>query len=478
LVFDDGITDRTLSISDAEVIEGNAGPVIARFFVTLSAPSSQTITVQYATADGTAQAPGHYLAIPLTMLTFLPGEVSQPIDVMVLGDDLFESDERFFVNLSNPTIATLLDAQGLGTIRNDDPRRTRPDFDLDELDGGNGFKMSGSTPGSRIGWSVSSAGDVNGDGIDDLILAGTDRAYVVFGSRDEFPADLDLSTLDGTNGFTLTGAAPDELRGLTVSAAGDVNGDGLADLIIGASLTDAGGADTGAAYVVLGKVTPFAASISLPTLNGTDGFRLRGSVPGNRAGLSVSGAGDVNGDGFDDVIIGGTAASPSLFGVSYVFFGHGGPFAADFDLNTVSGGNGFKIIYPLSFDDDGMMVSGAGDVNGDGLADLLVGTPGTDAGGKDTGACYVIFGQTSFPISVATSALDGTNGFRLTGPTIGDRLGYSVGSAGDVNNDGFADLIVGARGSGRVAPCPARPSWCSAARAALVRILISACSMA
>ena len=124
LVVDDGIIGRNLSIDDVTIIEGDIGTKIARFTVSLSIPSFLTISVQYATANGTAIEPGDYTALGLTTLTFLPNEVSKVVDVTISGDGMVEGAETFFVNLTNPSNATLTDAQGLGTIQNDDVLRT------------------------------------------------------------------------------------------------------------------------------------------------------------------------------------------------------------------------------------------------------------------------------------------------------------------------------------------------------------------
>jgi hypothetical protein len=125
------------------------------------------------------------------------------------------------------------------------------------LDGSNGFKISGSGESDFSGQSASAAGDVNGDGFDDLIVGaqGTGPAanYVVFGKASEFTANLNVSALDGSNGFKLRGIARNDIFRESVSAAGDVNGDGFSDLIIGAQYAYADGFDTGASYVVFGK---------------------------------------------------------------------------------------------------------------------------------------------------------------------------------------------------------------------------------
>ena len=122
-------------------------------------------------------------------------------------------------------------------------------------------------------------------------------------ARPGFAANLDLSTLDGRNGFKLSGVARRPER-LSVASAGDVNGDGFADLIVGAAMPIRTAVDSGASYVVFGKAAGFAANLDLSTLDGTNGFKLSGAAAGDQCGFSVASAGDVNGDGFADLIVG------------------------------------------------------------------------------------------------------------------------------------------------------------------------------
>jgi hypothetical protein len=278
-------------------------------------------------------------------------------------------------------------------------------LDLATLDGTNGFRLDGIDADDRSGDRVSSAGDVNGDGFDDLIIGawgsdpgGDSRAgesYVVFGKSSGFTSALDLSTLNGTNGFRLDGIDVNDWSGLAVSSAGDVNGDGFDDLIIGAHLADPGGdSAAGESYVVFGKSSGFPTAVDLSTLNGTDGFRLDGIDAGDESGRSVSSAGDVNGDGFDDLIIGALYADPggdSSAGESYVVFGKSSGFTAAIDLSTLNGTNGFRLDGIDAGDNSGHSVSSAGDVNGDGFDDLIIGAPGSDPGGDSrAGETYVV----------------------------------------------------------------------------------------
>ena len=334
---------------------------------------------------------------------------------------------------------------------------------LSSLDGTTGFVLTGIDPGDLSGWSVSSAGDVNGDGFDDLIIGALTEdprgqgsqgeTYVVFGKSGGFASSIALSSLDGTTGFVLLGIDPGDRSGWSVSSAGDVNGDGYNDVIVGAIEADQTGTNAeGETYVVFGQSGGFASSVALSSLDGTTGFVLTGIDPDDRSGSSVSSAGDVNGDGFDDLIIGASGADQTGTddeGETYVVFGRSGGFASSIALSTLDGTTGFVLTGIDPSDESGIAVSGAGDVNGDGFDDLIIGAHRADQeGGTSHGETYVQFGRSDgFASSIALSSLDGTTGFVLTGIDPNDRSGISVSGAGDVNGDGFDDLIVGANRS-------------------------------
>jgi Ca2+-binding RTX toxin-like protein len=329
-------------------------------------------------------------------------------------------------------------------------------IDLSSVDGTTGFRLSGAAVQDHSGFSVASAGDVNGDGFADVIV-GAHRAdphgsssgasYVVFGKASGFAANVDLSSLDGTAGFKLSGEAAADYSGSSVASAGDVNGDGFADVIVGAFYADPHGSKSGASYVVFGQASGFAANIDLSSLDGTIGFKLSGAAAGDYSGYSVASAGDVNGDGFADVIVGAFYADPhgSASGASYVVFGKASGFAANIDLSSLDGASGFKLSGVAAADYSGLSVASAGDVNGDGFADLIIGAFYADPHGSKSGASYVVFGKASgFAANIDLSSLDGITGFKLSGAAAGDKSGLSLASAGDVNGDGFADVIVGA----------------------------------
>ena len=336
-------------------------------------------------------------------------------------------------------------------------------LDLSTLDGSNGFILNGVSGSDQSGRSVSSAGDVNGDGYDDLIIGGhraqsggssrAGEAYVVYGgaSAPGTGGMLNLSALDGSNGFTLNGSDFSDYAGRSVSSAGDVNGDGYDDLVIGAYRADPNGQNSGETYVVYGG--PGAPGtdgvLALSDLDGANGFTLNGVDRRDESGFSVSSAGDVNGDGYDDLIIGADVADPNgeSSGEAYVVYGGATGTERVRELSDLDGTNGFILNGIDANDQSGRSVSSAGDVNGDGYDDLIIGAFNADPNGDNSGETYVVYGGAGAPgINgvLELSALDGTNGFTLAGIDTTDRSGVSVSSAGDVNGDGYDDLIIGA----------------------------------
>ncbi|HEY9815870.1 MAG TPA: integrin alpha, partial [Candidatus Obscuribacterales bacterium] len=210
-----------------------------------------------------------------------------------------------------------------------------------------------------------------------------------------FDPVLNLADLNGSNGFRIDGVAEGDLSGRSVSRAGDINGDGVDDLIIGAPGATPNGTNSGTSYVVFGREGGFSSTLNLSTLDGNNGFRIDGVAEGDFSGRSVSRAGDINGDGIDDVIIGTLGADPNgtNSGASYVVFGSEQEFSSTLNLSTLDGNNGFRIDGVAAFDLSGYSVSRAGDINGDSIDDLIIGAPGAAPNGTNSGSSYVVFGR-------------------------------------------------------------------------------------
>ncbi len=328
---------------------------------------------------------------------------------------------------------------------------------LSALNGTNGFKLDGENNGDRSSWSVS-AGDINADGYSDMLIgawgysAGYNkgRSYVVFGGSQVGKGNngvILLSSLNGTNGFKMDGENNLDWSGDSGFVTDDINGDGYKDLIVGATLYPASNAK-GRIYIVFGGPNvQSSGDILLSSLNGTNGFKLDGENNKDNSGNSVSTAGDINGDGHADLLIGAYGYPAGNYkGRSYIMFGGSGVGSSgDILLSSLNGTNGFKLDGENNNDQSSYSVSAAGDINGDGIADLVIGAVGYPAGNYK-GRSYIMFGGSGVGSSgdILLSSLNGTNGFKLDGENNNDQSGCSVSVAGDINGDGYGDLLVGA----------------------------------
>ncbi len=307
----------------------------------------------------------------------------------------------------------------------------------------------------RLGISVAGAGDLNGDGFDDVAMGadqnndgpGADNAgavYILYGGS-ALSANY---RLDGTgvNVTVLGKAALDGLgkslggaQGSPIGSGGDINSDGLDDLIVGAPLNNDGGSDDeGAVYVLFGG-TSLASTIEL---NGTGvAITLIGTSTNDYIGETVSGIGDINQDGFSDFAAGGGFADEvgADTGMLYIVYGRSSFTVTTID--TQAAGQDVSIAGKVLGDRFGDTVFSAGDVNDDGFHDVIMGALSNDDNGTSAGAAYLLYGGSSLSSSIRLNeaGVDVT----FLGKAANSLFGITVASVGDVNNDGFPDLLFG-----------------------------------
>ena len=263
--------------------------------------------------------------------------------------------------------------------------------------------FTGQTVGSKFGISVSGAGDVNGDGYSDVVIGAsgfntnTGKAYIYYGG----------SSMDTIPDVTINGSALNDNFGISVSGAGDINGDGYSDVLIGAD----------GAFMNYGEIKLFYGSTSMDNIPDYS----NGGSTNSKLGHSVSAAGDLNGDGYSDFIAGAYGYNSST-GIAYIFYG-GAVFPGNVNL-TLSGEN--------TNNNFGYSVSSAGDVNGDGYSDIIIGAYQYNV---SQGKAYIYYGGI---------IMDNSADVILYSEFSNNYFGYSVSNAGDVNNDGYSDVIVGA----------------------------------
>ena len=363
--------------------------------------------------------------------------------------------------------------------------------DLHNTNGNKGFIIPGKAAGDRLGSEVYSAGDFNGDGIDDLVVTATDagipltdaysyydsdrrgKAYIVFGQKNSKQTTFDLDNLNGNNGFSVSGLDAEHNLGNAVSA-GDLNGDGIDDLVLGAAnaglnVTSYGysySENNGEAYVIFGQRNGFDSDFDLNSLNGNNGFILKGIDPSDLLGTAVASAGDLNGDGIDDLAVSAIGAGQAVTndsgftysdsrGEVYVVFGKNNGFVSRLNLFNLNGSDGFVLKGKDANDSLGGSLSNGGDINGDGIDDLIIGasnagnvlnSPFANGHSDKRGEVYVLFGsrngfQSNFNVA---DRLNGNQGFMLSGIGTEDNLGSDVSNIGDLNGDGIDELIVSA----------------------------------
>ncbi|MBL0358640.1 MAG: FG-GAP repeat protein [Chitinophagaceae bacterium] len=291
---------------------------------------------------------------------------------------------------------------------------------IDPISSSPSATMETNQANAQMGISISSAGDVNGDGYSDVIVGAhlydngqTDegRAYIYHGS--------DTGT-SATAATILESNQANAQFGIAVATAGDVNSDGYSDIVVGANLYDGGQTDEGAVFVYHGSATG---------VNTTTAIRLESNVASSNFGISVACAGDVNGDGFSDIITGSNLFSfgQTNEGVAIVYRGSAtgivSTTAAILQMNQA----GARM---------GTSVASAGDINGDGFSDVIIGIPLYNGGLAGEGAAVTYTGSATGINVTATDTLESNQ--------LNANMGQSVSSAGDVNGDGYSDVVIGA----------------------------------
>ncbi|MGA1873075.1 MAG: putative Ig domain-containing protein [Thermoplasmatota archaeon] len=283
------------------------------------------------------------------------------------------------------------------------------------------------------------AGDVNGDGFDDFLVmawnngengVGAGQTYLILGRETGWKMDGSLANADAS----FLGEFPGDQCGNRGSDAGDVNGDGYDDFIIPAVGNDEGGIGAGQAYLIFGKATGWKMDTNLSDSDAS----FIGEYAADQAGREVGGKGDINGDGFDDLLVcsPGNKENGAGAGQVYLFLGKASGWSMDTNCSDADA----SFLGENAGDSAGYEADVIADVNGDGLDDILISSPGNDEGGTDAGQVYLFFGRRSgwmmdTDLSKADSSFQGENA--------GDRLGDTVHCEGDHNGDGYNDILIG-----------------------------------
>jgi hypothetical protein len=366
-----------------------------------------------------------------------------------------------------------------------------------------GLHLDGATSGDLAGSSIADIGDVNGDGIEDYAIGapnfnnGAGAVFVILGQSE--PATVDLATITPTScpditntttcqGFRIDGA-PGSRAGTSVMGAGDINGDGSSDFLIGAPGTTQSGVQEprGSVYAVFGGPSLQAFNLANIATAGPSGaaagFRILGPCLSGNAplqdgscvpavtggsdpipfGTSLAGGGagatatssDINGDGLADIVLGESdedGGQGAGQGAAWVIFGKSTGGTVDLGTSSSLGNQGFEIEGPSELANAGASVSMAGDQNGDGLADIAIAAPGVNCGSASSGggAVYVLYGTASSSTIDLSQGVTPSEGYEICGNT-GDLLGSStnghgLADIGDVNTDGLDDLAIGGNG--------------------------------
>ncbi|MBT7082323.1 MAG: hypothetical protein HN929_12835, partial [Chloroflexi bacterium] len=439
VVLDNDPVDSEISLQNAgAVTEGES----LSFNVFLSKPSGKTVTIDYVTIPGTATSSEDFTSVSGT-LTFAAGETSKVITVATVKDPTPENGtETFTLQLSNPVHATVKESAGESTVTINDAPNTPPEAvpDPENLNGGSRVWEGGENPEPGIGvpitftgvegienYHLKFIGDTNGDGYEDAIAlifhsgASYPSKYVLLGQQSGWDGDIDLTNL-GSHGYQLNLSAGPNMR-YHLDGAGDLNGDGYADLLV-STWSNSGGNGYALVY---GSDQGWGSGVDLTTMTTTTGAILNLSVPTGVDIYDASSIGDVDGDGFDDLLLNGWNQSTSEH-AAYLLKGKSTEWDATIDLNAAPYQLG-----TLFSGDSVWWLNGPGDLNGDGFEDLIV-----DA---ESGKYLLYGGSSGWSSEIDLSSSDVAAKLNIV-PESG-YSGYGLnGRNVDVNGDGYADVVV------------------------------------
>lgn len=302
--------------------------------------------------------------------------------------------------------------------------------------------------------------DANGDGIDDLITGApyenangdeSGAAYLIIGGPNI--TELNNTAASPSDKIKLfLGQSPEEHAGYSVANAGDVNSDGYDDFLIGMPQDPHAGSSAidgpGRAFLILGRpryrMNTYQlrqltlAEITQKQRRRIDIIEFIGNDINDKAGKDVAGAGDVNGDGFADFLIG---APNDGLGAVFLVLGRSKFYRKVHNLKPLTRTKKYKLTSSAWVS---IPVSAAGDINGDGLADFLIGNYGDDQNGSNAGATYAVYGKSTYPVN-EYSLITGNGITKWQGEAAGDKSGEVLSGVGDVNGDGYDDFLIGSR---------------------------------
>jgi hypothetical protein len=356
-----------------------------------------------------------------------------------------------------------------------------PDLDLADLEttaATRAFSVVGPKEEAQLGYSVAGAGDLNGDDVDDVVIGApgiwsgisSGAVFVVYGESTADVPNLnlaDLPTSAASRGYKISGDSRDGL-GEKLAVAGDFNDDGTNDLVLGSPYASNEGAfgmnSHGGAYVIYGADVadpPDLLLANISTSAASRGMRMRGDSNassidccGSLTGWTVAGEVDANDDGVDDVVVGAVNTDfneRANSGSIYVVYGQSAADPGDLDLAEIEGGSagrGMRLDGEAANDRVGQSAAAAGDINSDGVDDLVFGATGTDNNGRaESGSAYVVYGEDDADppdLDLTVLNADVSRGFRIDGAAAGDMAGHRVAGVGDLTADGVDDVLIGA----------------------------------